>query len=198
MASQGPLNPGTSADDASTGTEIWSNVGTPGNTAASDNARCTAALSSANPNSHYLVVTNFGFTIPTGATIDGYEFTIERSTNGTTTGQDRQIKLVKDSAVTGSDDKSTGVDWNNGGVDTTVTYGGPADVWGMIGISTLTPADINATGFGLAISAKRISGAPNASVDHVTAKVYYTEVATGIRQLQRTTVGQAVQRAATF
>lgn len=195
MASQGPLNPGTSADNAGTGSEVWSNVGSPGNVAASDDARCVAALSSANPNSHYLVVTNFGFTIPegAGAVIDGIEITVERSTNGTTTAQDRFIRIVKTGAI-GTTEHAVAVDWSNGGTDTIQTYGSPTDLWGETWVAT----DINASNFGIAISAKRMTSAPNASVDHVTAKVYYTEAAAGTRPLQSTSVGQAVQRAATF
>ena len=169
MASQGPLNPGTSADDAGTGTETWANVGTPGNVAASDDARCTVALTGGNPNSHWLVATNFGFTIPSGATIDGVEFTIERKTTAGGIGQDRFIRLVVGGTIE-THEKAVAVDWPT--ADGVATYGGATDTWGHE-ISPLTPAQINASDFGIAISAKRMSGSPTAGVDHVTAKVYY-------------------------
>ncbi len=78
----GPTSPGTGADDAAIGTRTWSN---PGNITSSNNTYATATSSGGgNSTTHYLKATNFGFSIPSGATIDGITVGIERK--GTTTG----------------------------------------------------------------------------------------------------------------
>ena len=52
------------------------------------------------------------------------------------------------------------------------SYGGPSDTWGQ----TWTAADLQATGFGIAIAARYTETAGNdrAYVDFVRAQVYYT------------------------
>jgi len=66
MAIQGPNNPGTMADDSTVGISSWQDInnaiiedGTPSST------------SGKNEQTHYLKATNFGFSIPSGATING-------------------------------------------------------------------------------------------------------------------------------
>lgn len=69
--SQGPLNPGTRTNNASGGSVAWIN---PNNSSASDNtyAEATDGLS------NFLSVSNFGFTIPASATINGIQLDVER------------------------------------------------------------------------------------------------------------------------
>lgn len=69
---------GTQADLAGVGTITWSN---PTNAASSNNSYATAAAGT----SHYLRFSNFGFAIPTDATINGIQVGIERKTSTTTT-----------------------------------------------------------------------------------------------------------------
>jgi len=66
-ADEGANSPGTMADDATVGTVAWSN---PDRAKSLADGNATAVLSSLGV-SHYLKATNFGFSIPTGATIDG-------------------------------------------------------------------------------------------------------------------------------
>jgi hypothetical protein len=56
-------------------------------------------------------------------------------------------------------------------VEQTKTYGSNTSLWGL----TLTPADINASTFGLAFSAKS-GNTTRAYIDYVAIKVYYTTV----------------------
>lgn len=72
MATQGPYSPGTMADDSTVGTVTWVN---PDNAKASDDVR---AIMYYGGSSHYLKATNFGFSIPAGATINGIVVEIEK------------------------------------------------------------------------------------------------------------------------
>lgn len=75
----GPNGTGTGADDASVGTITWSN---PGNITASDNTYATNLTGCITSVSHYLKATNFGFSVPAGATITGITVEIERKGTG--------------------------------------------------------------------------------------------------------------------
>jgi len=161
MATSGPNAGGTFADDASIGVNAWSNVN---NVAAEDGVRATASVGIGFP-THYLKATNFGFAIPTTATINGITMRMVRhSTSGT--GVDNSVKLVQGGSITG-DNKATALGWPNGGGSD--TYGGVADLWGL----TWTPADINASNFGIAISAIG-TGTDTAGLDFVSITITYT------------------------
>lgn len=67
-----PRTAGTLADDSAVGTITWT---TPENADDSDDTYATAAVGT----SHYLKATNYGFNIPTSATITGVRVSIERS-----------------------------------------------------------------------------------------------------------------------
>ena len=76
----GAISPGTTADDSAVGTIVWTN---PNNSKVSDNVY--AIVTNANcgiPTSHYLKATNFGFSIPAGATINGIVVEIEKKHSG--------------------------------------------------------------------------------------------------------------------
>lgn len=167
MASAGPNTAGTGADDATVGTVAWTN---PGNVTASDNVYATNSAA-ANKTSHYLKATNFGFTIPAGATINGVVVEWEiKANNGNAT--DNSIKLVKGGTITGNDRVS-------GTVPTTeafVSYGGSTDLWGL----TLTASDINASTFGAVYSFETATSGLSSivSVDSCQITVYYTLPAT--------------------
>ncbi|HNR55646.1 MAG TPA: T9SS type A sorting domain-containing protein [Flavobacteriales bacterium] len=80
--SSGPLNPGTTANDAAVGVNNWSNTG---NSAASDNSYATVSTKGI---SHYLKTTNFGFSIPTPSAIQGITVEVERNSTATVTVND--------------------------------------------------------------------------------------------------------------
>lgn len=174
MATAGPNNPGTTASDSGVGTVAWTN---PGNVASSNNSYATATLTSGSV-SHYLKVTNFGFSIPAGATINGITVEIERNVQNHALAdpvQDNRVRLVKAGTIQ-TTDKASVSNWPAS--DTYATYGGGADLWS----GTWTDSDINDSGFGMAISAKGVSvlnDPPVAQIDHIRITITYTEAAGG-------------------
>lgn len=169
MSSEGPNNGGTFADDASIGTKVWSN---PGYAETSNDDRATVSADyGGNDISHYLKATNFGFSIPTGATINGIKVEIEKSEHVAAANIfDESIKLVVGGSITG-DDKADATEW--GTSDAYATYGGESDTWGL----SPTAAQINSSDFGAVIAANMPVGFGQARVDHIRITVYYTEVA---------------------
>lgn len=160
MASQGPLSPGTAGNDATVGTIDWTS---PGNILASDDTRAT--VGGANT-SRYLTATNFGFALQVGTT-DGITGEAELSkVNG---GVENAIRLIVGGTITGNN-KSTGATLSD--TDTYHVYGGAADTWGV----TLTPADVNASTFGMGVSTTGAGAAANRRCDHIRMTHHYTAV----------------------
>lgn len=175
MASLGPNSAGAATNNSAVGVDAWNTTGT---VFSSDNSRTFTSNFSALPRqSYYLVVTQFGFSVPSGATINGIVVEIERSENSPNANAvDVIIAIVKGGTI-GSTNKASATEWPT--TDTYATYGGSTDLWG----ETWTSTDINATNFGVAISSKhnRVSpkGSGIAQIDHVRITVYYTESAGG-------------------
>jgi hypothetical protein len=169
MPTQGPLPCGTGADDATVGTIAWTN---PGNVTVSDNNYATAVLNALNV-SHYLKATNFGFSIPAGATINA--ITVEWEIKQTAIDgdlKDNASRIIKGGTI-GSTDKSNAASWPTS--DAFRSYG--SDLWG----DTWTSTDINASTFGAALSAQEfLSGSCTASIDHCRITVTYTDAVTGV------------------
>lgn len=169
----GAHSPGTVADDATVGTVAWSS---PDNVKLSDNVRATAAFTSPNIGRfHYLKATNFGFSIPEGATVDGIVVATERHRTGSDIIFDYQVKLVKADASLGLENKAdTLTSWTGDFTDVTKTYGSSSDTWS----ESWTAADINDADFGVVLSAELIGTndtTTTARVDHISITVYYTE-----------------------
>lgn len=159
---------GTAADDTAVGSVGWTN---PGNTTGSDDTRAVASSVPATTGiSYYLKLTNFGLSIPAGATVTGVRVDWERSASAGSAISLNSIKLVKGGAVVGSEMVgSDTAQW--GTTDTTVTVGGPTNLWG----TTISQAEATASDFGVAISAKNTSGgAQDARIDFVRLIVFYT------------------------
>lgn len=162
MASQGPLGAGTGSQVSNPiGSNNWTNVT---NITASDDAYATCALTAT---SHYAKGDNFGFSIPSGATIDGIVVEWELSKTGTGNVFVDQIKIVKGGTV-GSTDKTDLSTFAT--TDTVKSFGGASDLWG----ETWTDSDINASNFGCVLSCFKITGTPTARIDYVRVTVYYT------------------------
>lgn len=169
MASEGPLLAGAGASNSSVGSVTWSS---PGNITADDTNRATATAGFAQ--SEYLISSSHGFAIPSGATIDGIvvEARIYSEFGGLFYDvYDAAARIVKGGAV-GSTDKSKVAAWQSGNNLTWTSYGSSSDTWG----ETWTPADINASGFGFALSANLVGGKISAtgSVYAIRITVYYT------------------------
>lgn len=115
---------------------------------------------------------NYGFDIPSGATIDGIEVRVERKSNSAANGgsRDNSLSLVKAGTAVGLN-RATATAYTT--TDTVETHGGPADLWG----TTWTPADINNANFGAVFTATKPSaagGAHSITVDQIQIVVYYT------------------------
>lgn len=147
---------GTTQDRA--GATAWTN---PGNITADDTSYATAAVPT-----DYLIATGFGFSIPTGATIDGVTVRVDASETGA--GNSSYIpQLVSAATPTLIGSAKSAVTVNNTS-QVTSTDGGSSDLWG----ATLTPAICNAAGFGVAIWSTDATN--TLSIDFITVEVTYT------------------------
>ena len=174
MASQGPNNPNTFD-----GNSDWdSNSTSPSNVGGSDDvyARHTNIFT---PNKTSLLeVTNFGFSIPSNATIDGISVEVERNEVSFGDAVDDEVRIIK-GGVLGSVNKADSVTiWPS--TDVAVSYGGVSDLWG----ESWTHSDINSTNFGVAVSAISNSGLSTCQIDNINATVYFT-VFDGLRVSQQ-------------
>lgn len=181
MPSAGPNSPATAVDDSSVGTAQWF---TPGDALTSNDLYAAAPLGS-NETSHYLKVTNFGFSIPAGNVVNGVLVEYEVSASGGVT-NDNSVRLVVGGTITGSD-RATGTIWP--AADTYLSRGGSSDNWGL----SLTASDVNASNFGVAISAHAGAGGDEADIDHVRITLTYTPAAPAGRKARPTV---ALMRAA--
>lgn len=143
----------------------------------SNNTYANVRLYEADDNvSHYLRATTFGFTIPGGATIDGIKVEFEKKSSEYPDMWDESVKIVKAGSEQGTQ-KATSADWPL--TDTYISYGGASDKWGL----TWTPAQINASNFGVSIAAVYYGyeESSRAYVDHVRITVYYTVTGTNMK-----------------
>ena len=166
----GPNSPTTGADNTAVGTTAWSPTA---NVTAQDTSWATNSMA-AGGITHYLTATGYGFSIPTNATITGVTASIWRSspTVSKSSVQDNAVRLVVGGTIQTTDRSNAGVTWPT--ANTAQTYGSSSDLWG----ATLTPASVNASNFGVAISAKNVksgAGAANTgSVDYISVTIDYT------------------------
>jgi len=160
---QGPLFPGTGASDASVGVTAWTN---PGNISADDGVYATCTSNSP----QYLKATNFGFSIPDGATIDGIEVKIQLFRTGPRVHTVSNVRMVKaDGSISTTNRASDNTVINT--TETENTYGGDSILWG----ETWTAADINDADFGVVFNSAPGGGKgiPTISVDCITVKVWF-------------------------
>ncbi|WP_163396749.1 beta strand repeat-containing protein, partial [Flavobacterium limi] len=163
---------GTGATVTGVGTSAWSN---PGRITVDDNSNTTASRNSdGTTTTNYLQATNFGFAIPIGATITGVTVSVNRYGSANSTSnyiRDNVVSLIKSGLVTSTNRGLTTTNWVTTQNDV-ASYGGTNDLWG----SSWNPADINATNFGVALSANitRDSGTVTANVDYIQVTITYT------------------------
>lgn len=156
------------------------------NIKASDNQYAATTLSD-NETSGSIRATNFGFSIPAGATINGVVVDIERKVNKDTSDgcdwhdghyndyyspvQDAEVKIIDAGGNVVGDNKATATNYTK--ADTYESHGGPTNLWGL----TLTRTIINDIDFGVSIKVKKNGsgcGDINTGIDHVKMTVYYT------------------------
>jgi hypothetical protein len=120
--------------------------------------------------SNQLQVTNFGFAIPTGSTINGIMIeTQNQSPNPSQLGI--LVQLLKGGAAAGVS-KSLGQPNAYPNTEAFVTFGNSTDLWS----GTWAPADINNAGFGVQQQALEVTGlaGATANVDFVRITITYT------------------------
>ena len=161
MADTGWVIAGTGANNADAGNVAWSS---PGNITADDGTRASCTLTG--NTSQYLHATNFGLSLPAGATVLGVEVRVQRSVAIFTSSKDHTIQLIKGGTRSGDNKADTSTNWPTS--DTNADYGGPSDLWGL----SLSESDVEASNFGVAIRAQNsASGATR--VDAVWIRVTY-------------------------
>lgn len=174
MAASGPKYPGTVANLSNAGTaetaELWTNTGN----VVSDNATeasIVAATYDSPDISQILVCSNFGFAIPTDATITGILVEIDRRSIIAGSGQDFRVQLATGVAfanLIGANKADTALTWPS--TSTLKTYGGSSDMW----TSSLTPAQANAAGFAVMVSTKALIANADVGIDYVRVTITYT------------------------
>lgn len=170
----GATVPSTITNNPLTGSVSWSNLlnGLTSNGAFASCGTLLGVLGSAQTN--YIAAWNYGFAVPTTATVCGIEVRIERNAAGLLIGSsitDKNLYLMNAGTPVGNNYASA-TGWS--GTNTIAVYGSNSDLWG----TTWTPAQINAPNFGVALSAEMKAGLASlflsANVDAVSITVYYT------------------------
>lgn len=166
---EGPLDPTAAVNDASIGSRAWSGVT---KVFAEDNQYAEISAMIGGQVSNYLVTSGFGFNLPSTATITGIKVEVRRWALSGVGIEDNEMRLMKSGAPSGAIKLAPGGKWTKD--QSYVAYGGPGDLWS----TTWTPADINATSFGAALSVKYTSTAGNdwPRVDRVRITVYFDVV----------------------
>lgn len=118
-----------------------------------------------------LDLTDFGFSIPDAAVIQG--ITVEVKFAGSTTDDGVRARLLKGGSPVGNTQDIFGVAGQTGcSTSAFRTVGSPTDLWG----TTWTPAEINASDFGVRLTKLGASG--TSYVDSVRITVEYQDVMT--------------------
>ena len=162
--------PASGADTA--GGNSGCSWGSPANvgSGASTTSCNVAANATGNASSHFLYASNFGFAIPSDATITGITLEIRRNAAATSALVDNVVRLAKTNNQTNLGTSfANATTWPS--TLTTQTYGDAAALWG----TTWTPAEVNASTFGAVLSVSNATGtARSATVDWFRITVAYT------------------------
>lgn len=163
---QGPNGPGTSTTSGSTSYN-WSN---PSNATFDNTSAATASIVGAGNVTNTLRLTNFGFSIPVGATINGILVEIRmQGANGKT--QDQIIQLRKSTGPIGTNKARKNSAWPKKNPKY-IRFGGSSDLWG----TTWTYSELNNTAFGIDIVAKSRNGTAAPRVEYVRITVTYNQI----------------------
>jgi hypothetical protein len=166
MATAGPNNPITVANDASFGSVAWSN---PTNARFDDNTRATAALTFGQI-TNYLKATDFDFSIDSNISITGIMFRFLKSrTDALGNIMDERCRIVIGGTIQSTDVVLT-TDWPVS--EAYAEHGNSIQLWGQ---ASITAEQVNASDFGVVIAAKCTSSeGTTARVDSVDCTVYGT------------------------
>ena len=167
MALAGPSAPTSASQTPVTGTVAW---GTPSNIETSGASYATLLVNATSIASENLMGEGFGFSIPSGATINGIvvSIAIVNTPLSSYCGLD-SVQLLKAGAVAGTAKTGT--------FTSTQSFGSSSDLWG----TTWTPAQINAAGFGVAVTGGGTNyyGSVTVQTNAWLVTVYYTPAGSG-------------------
>lgn len=169
----GPNAPTSSVNGIPTPTGVLTNWTNPGNMLVADGVFATCQ---GNGGVRYASTTGYGFSIPSGARIDGILAEINLKANADDPGNvgyvaDGAIRLMKNGIVSGPDKaRPQATHWAT--TLSYISYGSSTDLWG----GAWNADEINNANFGLALGCFPVptDGAPIGSVDNVRLTVYYT------------------------
>ena len=116
--------------------------------------------------SQYLYGTNFGFSIPSGSTINGISVSVTYQNSGT----DYTTKLLKAGSLVGSNLATAATSPTSA---TVVTWGGSSNLWG----TTWLYSDINNSSFGVAFAINITTSSVNPQCWGFAVTVTYTAAA---------------------
>jgi hypothetical protein len=204
QTSTGNTNAATAADVALGGSSFTWNSPNGALAAGGATANTAALLSAFTGKTDYLQLTNFGFNVPTGSTIDGIQVNVTKVASGlnltigilsiTGSVNDNIVQLIGPGVT--STNKATGANWPTS--NTTTAYGSTSDTWGG---TPWTAAMVNSAGFGVQFSANMVGGVllgvdlvPSAAIDNITVNITYslpTVLALGLEKWSATPTGTA-------
>ncbi len=171
-ATNSTKNAGTGADDSTVGTVSWTN---PGNATTSNGSFATAGALFGDQ-THYLKMTNFGFSIPSGATINGIQVIYDHLYTPNTVSPGPSwtvVKMVKNGTISGNNLGSGSMLSGQGNA----TFGSGSQLWGL----TWTDTDINASTHGVVCSVTDTTFAgTTAKIDGTQMTVTYTVSSGGV------------------
>lgn len=177
-SSAGPTFPSTGVNNntyAPISTNVWAN---PGNITAND-GNFARATTPDGADTNYLQASNFGFSIPAGATINGITVVISRRNASPNPNEgiclDSLVRLVNsDGSVNATNRAALETAWPTS--FGTATYGSSTDLWG----ATWGSSDINSSNFGVVFAVNMGDpdggGSPTCDVDYMTITVAYTPI----------------------
>ncbi|MFA7244068.1 MAG: hypothetical protein WC080_02170 [Patescibacteria group bacterium] len=158
------LGCGTGTNDASYGDGPWS---TPEDITADDGNYARIVGIPQGKRSNYLKATNFGFNIPTNATVTGIKMEAKRMGSSPPVSDDI-IEIIKSGTIGGTNQSADAL-WS--GTEDYVPFGGDGNLWGL----TWTPNDVNDSSFGVAMTIKKITpSVSNAIINYVRGTIYYS------------------------
>ncbi len=141
------------ADDSSSATITIPQRNSGGCTLTANNSNTGACITD------YLQASNFGFSIPTGATIDGITVEFQGWTTGSSP-RPNDLNLMKAGTIVGNNDADSSTRFPSG-EGAVFTGGSATDLWG----TTWTAADVNDPGFGVSLTAFNNNASNDRPVD---------------------------------
>lgn len=135
---------------------------------AADGLACASGVAQATANNRTQGYFNYGFSLPTDATVDGIQVRV-RANDGTRSDRSFTVRLSWNSGTSFTGSQST-PDFAAGAPLTDYYLGGPTDTWGR----TWSPAELTDPNFMVQVRAPRASRVDRANLDCIPVTVYYT------------------------